>query len=534
VLLSLFAVSKEGIVSNSSSGRKLSVAVIARDAESTIAAALESVRSIADEIVVIDTGSSDRTREIARRGASRVIDFNWSDDFSAARNFALTQITGDWILWLDASEELERESATALRRALDGPTELKTAYSLLIRLPAGLGQLEGEQAARVRLWPVQAGLKFTGRIREQITPALEAAGMKVASTAWCIRRSKRELDQNLKSAKAHRNVRLAEMEMKVRGKQPELLLTIAEAHATLGEFEQAIAAFYRVIEASPSESDLQLEAYYGLLTAFDSRPGSQGEQIAACLKALEVFPFDSQLLCAMGSYLQAQGRLELACRSYQMAVEHGTINTRVWHLPNLAELAVICFSLTLELQGRMDEARVALETALQSQGNADRLRRRLIDLYVKQNKRQEALAEIDRLPAAAEPGGVPHRDALRNAVRGACLAGQQQWPSALAYLRTAYEAGCRDAICLRWLALGLLANGETAAAQSTLLQWQYAAPENPEPQRLLNSIAAQTTVANSGDGAALRVDSSARNPSAGGGAPHLRASNASQRSNSCG
>ena len=94
-----------------------------------------------------------------------------------------------------------------------------------------------------------------------------------------------------------------------------------------------------------------------------------------------------------------------------MAVEHGTVNPRVWHLPNLPELAVMCYSLTLELQGNFDEACLSLEKALAGRENSDRLRRRLIELHIKQNKRQEALAEIDRLPMAQEPGGIPNRDA---------------------------------------------------------------------------------------------------------------------------
>jgi tetratricopeptide (TPR) repeat protein len=509
---------------SSSTGRKLSVAVIARDAESTIANALERVRAIADEIVVVDLGSRDRTCEIARKGASRVVAFAWNDDFAAARNFALKQLTGDWVLWLDADEELDRTDARELRKQLDTQADSKVAFSLITRLPAGPGQVEGEQMSSVRMWPIQAGLQFAGRVREQTLSPPEAAGLAMTQTSWRIRRSKHTLDQHVRTAKAKRDLRLAELEIDDRGTRPALLVAMAEAHATLVQVEKAISGYYRAIEHSTAASDEQLEAYYGLLTAFDSRPGAQSEQIGACLKALEIFPFDAQLLCAMGSYLQSQGRLDVACRSYQMAVEHGTVNPRVWHLPNLLELAVMCYSLTLELQGNVDEARAALETALAAHGNSDRLRRRLIELHIKQNQRQEALAEIDRLPMASEPGGIPNRDALRNAVRGACLAGRQQWSSALAYLRTAYEGGCRDAICLRWLALGLLANGETEAAKSALEQWRDVSPENPEPQRLLNSLAGQINVAHSGNGS-HRVDSTILRPTASGVAPHIRPTN---------
>jgi hypothetical protein len=460
------------------------VATIARDAEGTVGAALESVRSIADEIVVVDTGSKDRTRELARKGASKVVDFRWADDFAAARNFALAQLTGDWVLWIDASEQLDAESAKQIRERLDSQVGAPLAYLPMVQLPAGPGQIEGEQIGRVRLWPTKAGLKFAGRVREQLAPAPEAVGLQQETTTWRIRRSARDIDPQVKAAKANRDLRLCQLEIDEHGERPHLLLALGEAWAALGDPLKSAGWFRRAVDDSPQASTEQLEAFYGLLTTFDSRPQARDQQIATCLEALAAFPLDAQLLCAMGSYLQAQGRLELASRSYQMAVEHGAIDLRTWHLANLADLATICLSLTLELQDRGEEARRYVEAGLAARANSDRLRRRLIELHIKHNRRQEALAQIEHLPNA-----ISQRDALRNAIRGACMGGQQQWPAALAYLRTAYEAGCRDPICLRWLSLGLLSTDETKAAEAAIREWQLVSPDNPEPARLLAATA---------------------------------------------
>ena len=468
---------------SSSCGRKLSVAMIARDAEATISAALESVRSIADEIVVIDTGSRDRTRELAGQGASKVIPFRWIDDFSAARNFALNKLSGDWVLWLDASEQLDPESAKSIREFLDSTAKADHAYMLMVQLPAGPGQMDGEQVGRIRLWPIKADLRFTGRVREQLSPTLDAVGLTQESTSWRIMRSTQNIDSTVKSAKAERDIRLAQLEIDESGERPQLLLALGDAWAALGDPLKAAGWFRRAIDDAPQASTEQLEAYYGLLTTFDSRPNTSDQQIATCLEALEVFPLDAQLLCAMGSYLQAQGRLDLASRSYQMAVEHGTIDLRTWHLSSLADVAAICYSLSLELQDNADEARRAVETSLAARPESARLRRRLIELHIKHNRRQEALAQVEKLP-----GAISQRDALRNAIRGACMGSQQQWSAALAYLRQSHEAGCSDPICLRWLAFGLMSTGETEAAATILREWQNASPENPEPSRLLASL----------------------------------------------
>jgi tetratricopeptide (TPR) repeat protein len=475
------------VTQSSSSGRKLSIAVIARDAQATLAATLESVRSVADEIVVVDTGSADGTWEIAQRGASRVIDYPWADDFSAARNFALGQLTGDWVLWLDASEQLEAAAAQAIRQQIDSQPAAANAYLLQIKMPASNWQTDGEQAGRIRLWPLKAGLKFTGRVREQLTPAPAEAGLSPQITRWRILRSARDLQPQIKTAKAQRDIRLAEMEIQERGERLPLLLALGESWATLGEPVKAADWFRRAIAQSQGPTTEHLEAYYGLLTTFDSRPNSREEQVAACLEALKAFPLDAQLLCAMGSYMQSQGRLDLACRSYQVAVEHGQINQAAWHLANLEDVAIICYSLTLELQGRTEESCRVLASGLQARGSSKQLRQQLIELHVKHNRRQEALAEADRLP---EQGIL--RDALRNAIRGACLAAQQQWAPAVPYLRRAYEAGCRHPICLRWLASALISTGDLSGAEPVLQIWQGVEPGHPEPHRLLELIAAQT------------------------------------------
>src|SRR6185295_10128605 len=74
--------------------------------------------SVADEVIVADTGSTDRTEQVARDLGAVVCRFPWCDDFSAARNFALSHARGDWIFWLDADEELLPESVAELRECL--------------------------------------------------------------------------------------------------------------------------------------------------------------------------------------------------------------------------------------------------------------------------------------------------------------------------------------------------------------------------------------------------------------------------------
>ena len=87
----------------------ISLCMIVRDEEAVLARCLESVRGVADEIVVVDTGSVDATKEIARRFTDKIYDFVWTDDFSEARNFAFSKGTKDYLFWLDADDVLLEE-----------------------------------------------------------------------------------------------------------------------------------------------------------------------------------------------------------------------------------------------------------------------------------------------------------------------------------------------------------------------------------------------------------------------------------------
>ena len=108
---------------------RLSVCMIVKNEERFLGQCLASVKDIADELIVIDTGSTDRTVEIAREHGAQVGHFEWCNDFAAARNASIAPATGDWILFLDADEELSPAEKQNLPALLDSDNVA------LIRLP---------------------------------------------------------------------------------------------------------------------------------------------------------------------------------------------------------------------------------------------------------------------------------------------------------------------------------------------------------------------------------------------------------------
>ncbi len=88
----------------------LTLSMIVKNEEKYLEDCLKSVRGVADEIVIVDTGSTDHTIEIAQEYNAKLFHYTWINDFSAARNYALEKSTGDWVLYLDADERLSKSS----------------------------------------------------------------------------------------------------------------------------------------------------------------------------------------------------------------------------------------------------------------------------------------------------------------------------------------------------------------------------------------------------------------------------------------
>jgi glycosyltransferase involved in cell wall biosynthesis/ADP-heptose:LPS heptosyltransferase/ubiquinone/menaquinone biosynthesis C-methylase UbiE/Tfp pilus assembly protein PilF len=146
---------------------RLTVCLIAKNEEKFLAQCLKSVRDLAQQIIVVDTGSTDRTVEIAREFNAEVYSHPWNDDFAAARNAALEHANGDWVLVLDADEELPVAQHANLL------ADLKKSDALAHRLPlANAGENKQGRSFVPRLFRNAPGIFYQGRIHEQVFPSL--------------------------------------------------------------------------------------------------------------------------------------------------------------------------------------------------------------------------------------------------------------------------------------------------------------------------------------------------------------------------
>ncbi|MDE7320409.1 MAG: glycosyltransferase family 2 protein [Lachnospiraceae bacterium] len=144
---------------------KINLVMIVKNEERSLKRCLEAVKPLVDRMIVVDTGSEDRTRTIAGEMGAEVYDFVWNNDFSAARNFALEQSDGDWNLVLDADEYVHPCSRRELEKALSGRSGTWTGGILLYD---SYPEEEGTGISTVVLPRLlQRGVRYSGRIHEQ-------------------------------------------------------------------------------------------------------------------------------------------------------------------------------------------------------------------------------------------------------------------------------------------------------------------------------------------------------------------------------
>jgi len=210
---------------------KLSLAMIAKNEARCLARCLQSVRAIADEIIVTDTGSTDDTVKIACEFGAKVARFDWTNDFAAARNHALAQATGDWILVLDADEWASESLASEIKNFIAGPARIGRLK--IVSDFRHHGQTQRSSTFVSRLFP--RGAKFEGRIHEQIASALPRVNLR--GELWH--------DGYLETKKSERNVKMLAAEIAREPRSAYLHFQLALEFTALGQPQNAFACLQK-------------------------------------------------------------------------------------------------------------------------------------------------------------------------------------------------------------------------------------------------------------------------------------------------
>lgn len=275
-----------------------SLCLIVRNEEANLRACLQPVLSLFDEIVIVDTGSTDNTRAVATELGAQVFDFAWCDDFSAARNAALEQATGDWLFWLDADDRIDAENCKRLQELFERiaaqPAEApRRAYVMTTVSVSRHSSEPNTLISHARLFPAHAQARWTGRVHEQIVPALEKLGVELIHSDVRIEHVG-YLDPALCQRKANRDLRLLRMDYATDPDNAVTLFLLGTTYLRVGQTHQALAHLLKSLQLAPPAGDW-VRRLYSLIVDGLVRLGRREEAFGMTTEALVKFPFDIEL-----------------------------------------------------------------------------------------------------------------------------------------------------------------------------------------------------------------------------------------------
>ncbi len=273
---------------------RVSLTMIVKDEEANLADCLKSVADLVDEMVVVDTGSTDRTKEIAAELGAKVIDFPWSDSFAAARNKAIDHASGEWIFWLDADDRLDEDNRRKLLDLFAGLGEENRVY--LMRCACMPEPVSGSAAVlrHARLFRNRPDVRWQYRVHEQILPAALRSGAEKQWSDVIIRHTGYQ-DPAARHRKLERNLRLCRLDLAEYPDDPYVKYQLGRTLVDLGQPREALPLLRQSIEGARPESTYARGAYQWLSVVLQQL-GQRKEALDVCREGRQRYPDHHDLL----------------------------------------------------------------------------------------------------------------------------------------------------------------------------------------------------------------------------------------------
>ncbi|TYP75739.1 glycosyltransferase [Paenibacillus methanolicus] len=320
----------------------IALCMIVKNEEKHLAKCLTSVQGLVDEIIVVDTGSTDATVNIAKQCQASVYHFEWVNSFAAARNYALEQAKSDYILVLDADEYLEQAD---LRRDLQSGQDY---YSMKIKNIVGTGSTFTHTA--VRLFRNMPRLRFENRLHEHLNiNAEQNAGLKGGMATTVIQHVGYSDETMTEKDKIDRNLKLILLDVK-ENPSGYNLFNAGKAHVSAGDFAGAIPYFQKSYPLSTNRVYLpELLTKLGLCLY---ELGRCDEAARVLEDGVNCFPRESDLRYMQGKNFLRMGYLKDAEEAFKACLEIGDTGDMVVEGTG-GYLARLSLSEVYELQGQM-------------------------------------------------------------------------------------------------------------------------------------------------------------------------------------
>ncbi|NRD79495.1 glycosyltransferase [Bacillus sp. BRMEA1] len=306
----------------------ISLCMIVKNEEQFLENCLNSVKDVVSEMIIVDTGSEDRTIEIAKKYGATIVETEWKNDFASARNLGIEQARGEWILFLDADEEINKDSIPELKMW----AEYQDADAYFLRVYNHFGE-KGKEASvnpTIRMFRNRKEHYFIGPIHEQIAESIQLANpdARFVMTNVCIDHYGYSPSIRSKKNKTARNIKLLEKELEKNPNNAFHLYNIGIEYLQLLDFEKALEAFRKsrsLVSPKINYTHLLYKCEARCLAALNRVQ----EAIDCCDSGIHLYPDYTDLHHYKGSFYMVLGDFPAAKKSLNRAIKLS--ETRKYH-----------------------------------------------------------------------------------------------------------------------------------------------------------------------------------------------------------
>jgi len=234
---------------------RISACVIVRNEEKNLPRWIEGVRPFADELIVVDTGSTDQTVELARRAGAELYAFPWRDDFSAAKNYALDQATGNWIVFLDADEYFDppsRQSLRAYLEQIDGNRRIAGLVTPLYNIDTDQDDRVITKQYQMRVFRRDRYLRFEGSIHEAVYNREPGQRSRILKKTEQFSICHTGYSTSILKEKGKRNLALIQEKIARDGESPLMDNYLSDCYGILKDYEKTAHYAAKALDADPA------------------------------------------------------------------------------------------------------------------------------------------------------------------------------------------------------------------------------------------------------------------------------------------
>jgi Flp pilus assembly protein TadD len=378
--------------------------MIVKNEEAMLGRCLDSIAGLADEIIVVDTGSTDATVAIAEQRGAQVVRSDWRNDFSYSRNISIEHATCEWILWLDADDVVPPHSVAPLRALASEKPDKVFGFWIRNEKPGGTGS----DFVQARMFPNRPDLRFERRIHEQIMLSALRVGMPLVNKEIVIEHHG-YADPATVRVKSQRNIDLLLKEYDSASPDAVMAVELADSYLMLGDLDGAAQWFRATVEVPGAERampEIVSHGHLGLGKVLNEQ-ARFADALPHFEKALRLCPDRPDVLYSMAVSLERVERIEdaLAALKAIAALKPRPLSVSV-DFREASIKAYLRMERLLCRTGRLSEAEAVAREALERHGNRPEMHSMLGRALFRGGKYMDALHAFEASLGIAQQGNL--------------------------------------------------------------------------------------------------------------------------------